>query len=66
VTNLAGYHVYYGTSSSALTTVVVVSGASATSVSVENLPLGTYYFAVVAYNTDGVESTDSNLATVTI
>jgi hypothetical protein len=66
LTDLAGFHVYYGTSASALTQVVDVSGASSTSVSVENLASGTYYFAVVAYTTAGIESGDSNLASITI
>jgi hypothetical protein len=49
-----------------LTNIVDVSGASVTTLSLENLPSGTYYFSVVAYNTDGIESGDSNVASMTI
>lgn len=66
MTDLAGYHVYYGTSASALTQIIDVSGPSTTTVAVENLPSGTYYFAVVAYTTAGIESGDSNLVSMTI
>jgi hypothetical protein len=66
ITDLAGYYVYYGTSTSALTQIIDVSGASTTAVSIENLASGTYYFAVVAYNAAGIESSDSNVVSKTI
>jgi len=66
VTNLAGYRVYYGTSPSDLSQSVEVTGADTTTYAVENLPAGTYYFAVAAYNTSGVESEQSNVGSKTI
>lgn len=62
LTNLAGYRVVYGTSASALNQTVQVN-AGVSSVVVENLAPATYYFAVRAYTTSGIESTNSNVAT---
>jgi len=61
LTNLAGYRIYYGTSSSTLTQMVQVSGTGLTSYMIENLSPATYYFAVRAYTSGGTESTNSNL-----
>jgi hypothetical protein len=60
LTNLAGYHIYYGTSAAALSTTINVSNPGTTSYSVSNLPSGTWYFAVNAYTTGGVDSVLSN------
>lgn len=57
--DLAGYHLYYGTSPG-LYTVDMDVGATTTA-TVRNLTEGVaYYFAVTAYNTQGAESTFSN------
>ena len=66
LTNLAGYHIYYGTSASALSQTIDVASPSTTSYEISNLSAGTYYFSVVAYNTDGVDSSDSNVSEKTI
>ncbi len=66
VTNLAGYHVYYGTSPGELTKSITVSGATTTTCIISGLTEGTYYFAVVAYTTTGTKSGVSNLASQTI
>jgi hypothetical protein len=66
ITGLAGYHIYYGTSASALTTTVTVASAAETSYVVSGLAPGTYSFAVVAYNSAGIDSTDSNVGSKTI
>lgn len=56
LTNLAGYRIVYGTTAEALTRVTQVS-SQLTSYTVESLPSGeTWYFALKAYNSDGVES----------
>jgi hypothetical protein len=65
ITDLAGYTVYYGTNPSDLTQSVEVSGGTSTSAAVANLPAGTYYFAVAAYNSLGVQSEPSNVASIT-
>jgi Putative Ig domain len=61
LTNLAGYRIYYGTSSSALTQVVQVNTAGVSSYVIENLTPSTYYFAVRAYTSAGTESNNSNV-----
>jgi Putative Ig domain len=66
ITDLAGYHIYYGTNADDLTTTVNVVGGESTAYTVTGLSPGTYYFSVVAYNAEGVDSTDSNLESKTI
>jgi hypothetical protein len=66
VTDLAGYHIYYGTSASQMTSTITIAGAAETSYVVAGLVPGTYYFAVVAYNTAGVDSPQSNVGSKTI
>jgi hypothetical protein len=66
ITGLAGYHVYYGTDETDLSQTIDLAGATSTSVVVEGLVPGTYYFTVVAYNTVGADSADSNVALQTI
>jgi hypothetical protein len=61
LTNLSGYKVVYGTSSSALTQTMQVN-AGVSSVVVENLAPATYYFAVRAVTSAGMESVNSNVA----
>jgi hypothetical protein len=65
-TNLAGYHIYYGTNPGELNTVIDVPGATTTEYEISNLSSGTYYFAVSAYNSQGVDSADSNEGSKTI
>jgi len=65
-TNLAGYHVYYGTSAGSLTKVITVDNANDTSQVIGNLQAGTWYFAVTAFNTEKIESKMSEVVPVTI
>jgi hypothetical protein len=59
LTDLAGYKVYYGTSSGHYTQSVNVGNK--TSSTINNLESGhTYYFAVTTYDTAGLESGFSN------
>lgn len=62
VTNLAGYRVKYGQQASNLSETVSVPSPGITSVVIENLSAGTWYFAVSAYTTANIESDLSNLA----
>jgi Putative Ig domain len=62
LTNLKGFRVYYGTSSSALDSMIEIPSAGVTSAAVEELSPATWYFGVKAYTTDGFESDFSNIA----
>jgi hypothetical protein len=54
--NLAGYHIYYGSSPETLDQVVTVDSAGSTKYTIESLAAGNWYFAIAAYTTDNVES----------
>lgn len=66
ITNLAGYEIDYGTSAAALSQSVTIATPSTSSYTVQNLSSGTWYFAVVAYTTDGTQSSLSNVVSTTI
>ena len=66
LTDLAGYHIYYGSSPSALSTVVNIANAGATSYTVSGLTSGTWYFAVNAYTTSSQDSSLSNTGSKSI
>ncbi|MGP8164053.1 MAG: fibronectin type III domain-containing protein [Steroidobacteraceae bacterium] len=66
LTNLAGYVVYYGTSSTALTNQIFVASASATGVEIANLSPGNWQFEVVSINTAYVEGPGSAIVGKTI
>jgi hypothetical protein len=65
LSNLAGYRIYYGTSSSNLSRTITVANAGVTRYVVPDLAAGTWYFAVRAYTTSG-ESVNSNTGSKTI
>jgi hypothetical protein len=66
LTDLAGYHIYYGTSAGSWTSTITVLDPSETSYVVSGLAPGTYYFAVVAVNAAGEDSPQSNVGSKTI
>jgi hypothetical protein len=61
LSDLAGYRVYYGQTTTDLTRVVTVADQFTTEVVVHDLDPGTWYFSVTAYTSQGVESTRSNV-----
>ncbi len=61
VTELQGYRIYYGSSEDSLSVLVDLNDDSITEYTVDTLPSGSYYFAITAYDTDGVESGLSNV-----
>ena len=66
LTDLASYRVVYGRAANTLDQSATVNNAGITSYTVDGLSQGTWYFAVVAVNTLGVESDPSNVASKTI
>lgn len=66
LTNLGGYNVYYGTAPDKLTQSVKVTNPGLTAYTISNLASGTWYFAVSAYSTAGVESVRTNTVSTTI
>lgn len=66
LTDLAGYIINYGHSASALSQSVKIGSATTTSYTVDNLAPGTWYFVVLAYTSEGAESSLSNLVSTTI
>jgi hypothetical protein len=66
LTDLAGFHIYYGSSADELSQVVSIATAGISRYVIDNLPGGTWYFAVAAFNAAGVEGDLSNVASKTI
>ncbi len=66
LTNLAGYVIRYGTSSTALNNEMSVASASATGVEITNLSPGDWHFEVAAINTANVEGQFSAIVGKTI
>jgi hypothetical protein len=54
--DLKGYKVHYGSQSMSYSDVIQVANPGLTDYVVQNLPKGTYYFAITAYNASGKES----------
>ena len=54
--DLKGYKIHYGSASTDYSESVEVANPGLTTYVVQNLPAGTYYFAVTAYNSAGQES----------
>jgi hypothetical protein len=64
--NLAGFRLHYGTDPAHMDHELELPGKDLTSASIEELAAGTYYFAIVAYNTDSVVSELSGVVWKTI
>jgi putative Ig domain-containing protein len=60
LTNLAGYHIRYGTAPGSYPNVLTIPNGGITSAVVTDLPPATYYFVASAYDTTGAESTNTN------
>jgi len=57
LSDLKGYKVHYGQESNSYEDTIEIANPGLTTYVVDNLPSGTYYFAVTAYNSNGHEST---------
>jgi len=66
ITDLAGYKIHYGTTSQDYTKVVAVSNPSISRYVLDSLASGTYFFAIAAYNSKGIESTLSGEISATL
>jgi hypothetical protein len=66
LTDLSGYRIAYGRSSTSLDQSATVSNSSLTTYTIESLSAGQWFFAVYAVNAAGIESETSNVATKTI
>ena len=63
-TDLAGYKVYYGTASRSYSAPIAIGLQS--TYTVTGMAPGTYYFAITAFNVDGLESAFSNEVSTTV
>ena len=61
LTDLAGYRVYYGKDKASLTHTLEITNVGQTSQFIENLDQGTWYFAVTAICSKGLESPKSEI-----
>jgi Putative Ig domain/Fibronectin type III domain len=64
LTNLAGYHIYYGTSETNLNQRIDVANPGLASYVISNLAPATWYFAVAAYNSNGYDGGNANASFV--
>lgn len=62
LTDLAGYRIYYGRDANVLDQVATLGNPGLTSYVVENLSSATWYFAMTSFNSGGVESALSAIA----
>ncbi len=66
LTDLAGYHIYFGASPDALTNLDVCSNPGIASYVISGLTAGTWYFALAAYNSHGVEGALSDVISAVV
>lgn len=66
LTDLAGYHIYYGSAPGTYPNKITLQSAGISSYLVENLMRKTYYFVVTAFDASGNESEFSNMASKTV
>jgi hypothetical protein len=66
LTNLAGYKVRYGVTPSALNAMINIASPATTTVTIEGLAAGTWYFTLSAYTNAGIESDQTTPAQKTI
>jgi Fibronectin type III domain len=66
LTDLAGYRIYYGMNHDDLTQTVQLTGLGLQTYVIDNLGTGTWYFAIKAVTSAGVESALSDVVSKTI
>ncbi len=66
LSDLSGFKVIYGRSAGTLDQTVSLTNPTLSTYVLSNLSPGTWYFALVAVNSKGVESTPTNVISTTI
>ena len=66
LTDLAGYRIYYGTTSGSYSKSVTIADPWATTYTVDNLSASTYFFVIRAFDRGGIESAPTPEASKTI
>lgn len=66
LTDLAGYHIYYGIDQNNLAESVSLNGVGIQTYVIDNLGSGTWYFAIKAVTSAGAESALSDVVSKTI
>jgi hypothetical protein len=56
MSEIAGYRIYYGTGSGDYNSVLSVDQPYTFTILIDDLPVGTYYFAMTTVDTNGIES----------
>jgi hypothetical protein len=56
LSEIAGYRIYYGISSGDYDSVLSVDDPYTSTILIDDLPVGTYYFAMTTVDTNGLES----------
>jgi hypothetical protein len=64
--NLAGYHIYYGTTPDNLSKTTVVTNAGLTRYVIGGLATQTWYFSMTAYNAAGMESPRTGVESISV
>jgi hypothetical protein len=66
LTDLAGYNIYYGSSTAAMTTKISIKTVGVQDYVISELASGNWYFALTAVNSAGMESVASNTVETTL
>jgi hypothetical protein len=64
--DLAGYRVHYGTALGHYPNTAIIDNPGLTTYTIDNLPVGTWFFTVSAFDDNGNESILSNIDSITI
>jgi len=64
--DLAGYRLRYGLNANSYLNLIDINNPGIVTFRVDNLVPNTYFFVITAYNSSGMESTFSNVATITL
>jgi hypothetical protein len=63
LSDIGGYHIYYGTSAGNYPNQIDVPDGTAQAVTITDMQVGTYYLVMTAYDARGLESVFSSMAT---